>query len=231
LSLKGAAMPLRPRLVVPLATLLAACATGRAAPGPDPAVMAAVAGQAEAQARAADLAFSAAAVAHDAEAFASFLAADAVFLNRGGVAAGVAAICNDWAPLLAPGGPTLRWASDTALAAASGDLVMTRGAFTLTPSGDGPPFTGRYVTVWRREADGKMRVVLDGPDRPLPPGSSGAERRALRRVLSADQRLGAVAGLLLDGAREAGAFLLVEARVGETWHVLVEVGAWRPDPS
>jgi ketosteroid isomerase-like protein len=223
------------RLALPLAALLAACASSKppATPAPAPAAVLAPSrpatpAQAEAQARAADQAFSAAAVAHDARAFAAFLATDAVFVGRGGVSAGAAAVCNDWAPLLAPGGPTLSWAPDASLAAASGDLVVTRGAWTLAPADGGPAASGRYLTVWRREADGRLRVVLDGPDTPLPPEAQRATRQPLRRVVSQDQQLGAVAGQLLDGSREVGGFMLVETRDGHAWRPLAEVGSWRP---
>jgi ketosteroid isomerase-like protein len=228
------------RLVLPVAALLAACATSKppAAPAPAPAAAPAAANpsspatpaQAEAQARAADQAFSAAAVAHDARAFAAFLATDAVFVGRHGVSAGAAAVGNDWAPLLAPGGPTLAWAPDTSLSAGSGDLVVTRGAWTWTPADGGPAGAGRYLTVWRREADGRFRVVLDGPDTPLAPEAQRATRQPLRRVVSQDQRLGAVAGQLLDGSREVGGFLVVEVRDGDAWRVVAEVGSWRPAP-
>jgi ketosteroid isomerase-like protein len=222
-------MPLPLRLALPLA-LLAGCAT--AGPGPHsllgPAAPAPPRAQAEALARAADLAFSAASVAHDAQAFATFLAADTVFVSAGGVAPGVAAVLNDWAPLLRPGGPTLAWAPDSALAAGSGDLVLTRGAYTLTPPDGGAPRTGRYVTVWQWSPDGRLRVALDAADTPLPAEASGALRRPLRQLLSEDGRLGAVAGLLLDGSREVGGFLLVEVREGAGWRVLVEVGDYRP---
>lgn len=220
----------RPLLAPSLSLLLAACATGAAAPrsGPGAAVHKVAPAQAEAQARAADQAFSAAAVAHDARAFATFLAADAVFVSRGGVTAGVAAVLNDWAPLLDPRGPTLAWAPDQARSSGGGDLVLTRGAFTLSPAGGGPARTGRYVTVWQREADGKLRVLLDGSDIPLPPEASAAGRRPLRRVFSDDETLSASAGLLLDGEREAGGYLMVEVREGSTWRVLLEVGTWRP---
>jgi ketosteroid isomerase-like protein len=217
------------RLALPLATLLAACATAKA-PAVRPGATATVsAEQARQQALAADTAFSTATVAQDLPAFSRFLARDAIFVGAGGVSAGAAAVSNDWAPLLAPGGPTLSWRPDQARAASSGDLVVTQGSWTLQPPGDGPPRSGRYVTVWEREPDGKLRVALDAPDVPLPPGAASAVRRPLKRVLSEDERMSAVAGLLMEGTREVGGFLLVEAREGDRWQVLVEVGSYRPD--
>jgi ketosteroid isomerase-like protein len=224
-------MTLHPRHLLPLVSLLAACAAGRAGPGAPPwsALPAVSREAAEAEARALDLAFSGASVAHDPQAFASFLAPDTIFVSGGGVAPGVAAVLNDWAPLFRPGGPTLAWAPDTSLASGGGDLVLTRGGWTLTGPDGGQARTGRYLTVWQREPDGRLRVVLDATDTPLPPGSAGATRQVLRQVLSADGQLGATAGLLLDGTSEVGGFLLVEVREHGAWRVLIEVGAWRPD--
>lgn len=222
------------RLVLPLATMLAACATSRPPPttptttpgvpsrAPVPVDLARL------EALAADEAFSNASVAHDPRAFAAFLAGDAVFVGHGGVSAGVAAICTDWAPLLAPEGPTLSWTPASARGSSGGDLVVTQGSWALQPIDGGEVRTGRYVTVWTRDPEGKLRVALDAPDRPLPPESARAERRALKRVVSSDQQLSAVAGLLLEGPREAGGFLQVEAREGTAWRVLLEVGSWRP---
>jgi ketosteroid isomerase-like protein len=178
---------------------------------------------------AADAAFSSATVAKDARAFASFLSRDAVFVGPRGVSAGVAAVCTDWGPLLSPGGPTLSWRPVSARSASGGDLVVTQGTWALQPAGGGEVRTGRYVTVWEREQDGKLRVALDAPDQPLPPESARAERRALKRVFSEDERLSAVAGLLLEAGREVGGFMLVEVREGDRWQVLMEIGSYRPD--
>jgi ketosteroid isomerase-like protein len=222
-------MTIRPLLALSLATLLAACASTRptAAPGapkrpPVPVDLA------QLEAFAADQDFSEATAGHDARAFASFLARDAVFVNDGGVSAGLAAVCNDWAPLLQPGGPTLSWKPTSSLGSLGGDVVVTQGTWDLQPASGGLRRTGRYVTVWEREPDGKLRVALDASDAPLPPESARAARRPLKHVLSEDERIGAVAGLLLDGSREAGGFLVVEVREGDAWRVLVEVGSWRP---
>jgi ketosteroid isomerase-like protein len=210
--------------------MLAACAAAKPTPAARPGALAAIsAEQARQQALAADEAFSIATVAQDQPAFARFLARDAVFVGAGGVSAGAAAVSNDWAPLLTPGGPMLSWSPDQARAASSGDLVVTQGRWTLQPPGDGPPRGGGYVTVWERGPDGRLRAALDASDTPLPPESAGAERRPLKRVLSEDQRFGAVAGLLVEGSREVGGFLLVEVREADRWQVLVEVGSYRPD--
>ena len=221
-------MTRRPLLALPLAALLAACAAS-GPPGalkrpPVPVDLA------QLEALAADEDFSTATAGHDAPAFASFLARDAVFVGPGSVSAGVAAVCTDWGPLLAPGGPTLSWKPVSSRGSLGGDVVVTQGTWTLQPADGGARRTGHYVTVWEREPDGKLRVALDAPDTPLPPESARAVRRPLKRVLSEDERIGAVAGLLLDGTREAGGFLLVEVREGDGWRALVDVGSWRSAP-
>jgi ketosteroid isomerase-like protein len=219
-------------LALPLALLVACAASKPPATTPAGALARAAVPveRAQQEALAADAAFSAASMGRDQRAFAAFLARDAVFVGRAGVSAGIAAVCNDWAPLLTAGGPTLSWKPDSARASTGGDLVVTQGTWALQPAGDGEVRTGRYVTAWERGADGKLKVALDASDTPLPPGSAGAERRPLKRVLSEDERLGAVAGLLLEGSREVGGFMLVEVREGDAWRVVAEVGSYRPSP-
>ena len=219
--------PGRVLLALPLA-LLVACASSKP-PAGAPARAAVPVERARQEALTADAAFSAASMAHDQRGFAAFIARDAVFVGRDGVSAGIAAVCNDWAPLLMPGGPTLSWKPVSAFGSSGGDLVVTRGAWSLQPPGSGELRTGRYLTAWERGADGKLKVALDASDTPLPPESAGAERRPLKRILSEDERLGAVAGLLLEGSREVGGFMLVEVREGDAWRVVAEVGSYRPD--
>ncbi len=65
----------------------------------------------------------------------------------------------------------LTWAPTEADAAASGDLGYTWGRWEYRDkTHDGKPvdIKGTYVTIWKRQADGTWKVVLDGgnPDPP-----------------------------------------------------------------
>ena len=67
----------------------------------------------------------------------------------------------------------LTWTPSEADASASGDLGYTWGRWEYkdkTPDGKPVDVKGTYVTIWKRQADGAWKVVLDGgnPDRPSP---------------------------------------------------------------
>lgn len=67
----------------------------------------------------------------------------------------------------------LVWSPLEAEASPDGALGTTRGTWTFTiPKADGAlaTLTGYYVTVWRRQADGKYKFSLDigGADKPKP---------------------------------------------------------------
>lgn len=212
-----------------LAAAVAGCASPAGvtthAPGPgggDPTA------RAEAEARHADLAMAAAVAASDVEAFVGHVAVDGIFFGGRGPAPGRAAVALAWAPYFAPDGPRLAWAPDRALAAPGGDLVFTFGAWTLSPAGGGSPRTGRYLTAWRRDADGLLRVALDGGHDALPPLPASVTLRSLRTVASAGGALLAEGGLILDGPREAGWYLRFSKRDGVGYAVVAEGGAFRP---
>ena len=63
----------------------------------------------------------------------------------------------------------LEWKPDFAEAAKSGDLGYTFGNWRLTKA-DGKLFYGNYMTVWKRQADGSWKYVMDAgnatPDNP-----------------------------------------------------------------
>jgi ketosteroid isomerase-like protein len=70
-----------------------------------------------------------------------------------------------WGARPAPADPKalrLQWAPAAAAVAASGDLGFTTGPFTLSfASGARPPSHGIFTSVWRRDAAGNWKVVLD----------------------------------------------------------------------
>lgn len=64
----------------------------------------------------------------------------------------------------ADSGTELRWAADTAVVAASGDLGYTLGRWELvvaTEAGDSVAGHGHYVTIWGRQSDGSWKVLTD----------------------------------------------------------------------
>lgn len=68
---------------------------------------------------------------------------------------------------------TLRWEPLYGSVASSGDLGYTYGTYqyeSLTPEGEYIKDEGTYVTIWRRNADGNWKFVLDS-------GNSGLSRK------------------------------------------------------
>ncbi len=68
---------------------------------------------------------------------------------------------------------TIHWEPAAVEAARSGELGYSRGAYQLTYNdAKGKPVTdqGKYVSVWRKQADGTWKVVVDefNSDQPLP---------------------------------------------------------------
>lgn len=74
---------------------------------------------------------------------------------------------------LAVPGFHIAWTPDTAVVSGSGDLGYTVGTNALTvPESTGrvTTYSGRYLTVWRRDADGRWRCVVDYSN-PGPPAT------------------------------------------------------------
>jgi ketosteroid isomerase-like protein len=103
-------------------------------------------------------------------AFLSNISPDGVFLGLGPDLKGEAAVKAQYGSF--PKEMSLHWAPLFADVAASGDLGYTVGSFELSRPGTqgGPPVvvTGRYVTIWKRQADGTWKFVLDGGNEDKP---------------------------------------------------------------
>jgi len=111
-----------------------------------------------------DREFDVAVARGDRAAFADLIATDAVFLGTDTLR-GRSAVVQSWDPLLdREGSVSLRWSPASAVVATSGDLAYTLGTYRLERRGqDGrvQAATGDYVTVWRRDPDGRRRAVVD----------------------------------------------------------------------
>lgn len=95
--------------------------------------------------------------ARDHAAFASFVAADAIFFGQQGALPGKAAVLEAWAPLFTGPDAPFAWRPEVVDVLASGTLALTSGP-VLDPNGRQ---TGTFNSIWRREPTGQWRVVFD----------------------------------------------------------------------
>ncbi len=127
--------------------------------------------------RAADTAWSKASVAMDAAAVGSYYADDAVVLPPNGtMVTGKDAAQKAWAAMLVPGN-SVAWTTVKVSSSASGDMADTRGTYTATMAGpDGKPMsdTGKYLCVWKKQADGSWKAIEDMWNSDLPAGAPAA---------------------------------------------------------
>ncbi len=124
----------------------------------------------------ADRAFAAAVAEGGSEAWASWFDEDGSMIQpRVGEISGRSDIRAYMAGLDDPA-TSLRWEPLRAGIAASGDLGWTTGSYVSERTGaDGETVRGegRYVTIWRRAADGSWKVVMDLGNPTGPPPEAG----------------------------------------------------------
>jgi ketosteroid isomerase-like protein len=205
-----------------LALTLAACAPRAAAP---PAGRADLAGAIAD----ADRSLAAAIAARDEAAFRRHLDPEAAFGGGAGrYAEGPDAVVAAWARFLDPAGPLLAWEPDVAWVSASGDLGYSRGAATLTGPDGALRWSGRYVTLWRRGADGRFRVLADlGDEDPAPLAALAREttRSYASRAGDLEARTGRLTG---DGGRHAGVWMTVRVREAGGWRTAIDTAIPAP---
>ncbi len=121
--------------------------------------------------RAADAAWSKAAGAMDVAGTGSYYADDAVVLPPNmPIVNGKAAAQQQWAAMLVPGN-SVSWTASTVTSAASGDLVYVQGTYTASmkgPDGKAMPDTGKYLEIWKKQADGSWKDAVDTWNSDLP---------------------------------------------------------------
>ena len=92
----------------------------------------------------------------DHAAFASFLAAETVFFSHGGLR-GKSAVADAWKPFYEGPAAPFSWAPESVEVLDSGGLGFSSGP-VFDPAGKR---VGTFNSVWRKEKDGKWRIVFD----------------------------------------------------------------------
>jgi ketosteroid isomerase-like protein len=110
-----------------------------------------------AEVRAAETSFARTLASRDRAAFASYVAEEAVFFGNGGALRGRPAVVAGWAMYFDQPQAPFSWEPDTVEVLESGTLALTSGP-VRDPGGTR---IGTFNSIWRREADGRWRVVFD----------------------------------------------------------------------
>ena len=132
-----------------LALAIGTAAAQSAPPSPDLEALAA-------EVRAAETAFARTMAERRLDAFADFVAEDAAFRGRT-VRVGRAEVVAGWRPLFDGPQAPFSWAPDAVTVAADGRLAISTGPVRDTAG----RMTGRFTSIWRRDADGHWRVIVD----------------------------------------------------------------------
>lgn len=115
------------------------------------------------QVRATEAAFARSMADRDHAAFVSFLAEEAIFVGRT-AQRGKEAVAAAWKRFYEGPDAPFAWAPERVEVLDSGTLALSSGP-VLDPSGQR---VGTFNSVWRREKDGKWRIVLDNGCPPCP---------------------------------------------------------------
>jgi ketosteroid isomerase-like protein len=127
----------------------------------------------EAALRDADIAWSRTSQAKQLDQALAYYADDAsTFPPNAPIATGKEAITNLWTQMYQTPGFSLNWQPVKVEVAQSGDLGYTYGTYQLTmndPAGNPVTDRGKYITVWKKQADGSWKSVADMFNSDLPP--------------------------------------------------------------
>lgn len=115
---------------------------------------------------AADRAFAEATARHGIEGWVGAFASTGIQMESDQpLTPGIAAVRAQMAPAFADTTWHLTWEPTMAFASAAGDLGYTLGTWRSSRAAQGGGTsvqTGKYVTIWRKQADGSWKVVFDG---------------------------------------------------------------------
>jgi len=109
------------------------------------------------QVREAETAFAATMARRDLAAFAGFVAEEAIFFSRVGPLRGRAAVLEGWRHFFEGATAPFSWKPEIVEVLASGALALSRGSVW---DAEGKQI-GTFNSIWRRDSDGRWRVIFD----------------------------------------------------------------------
>jgi len=109
------------------------------------------------QVRKTEIAFAKTMADRDPAAFASFLANETIFMSNGRVTRGAKQVAERWKGFFEGSRAPFSWAPEYVEVLDSGSLAMSSGP-VRDPDGKR---IGTFNSVWRREAKGRWKIVLD----------------------------------------------------------------------
>jgi ketosteroid isomerase-like protein len=110
------------------------------------------------EAKQTEIAFAKAFADRDADKFFSFIANDAQFLGKRTLN-GKAEVRQVWSAYLEDPKAPFRWEPERVVADGSGTLALSTGP-VYDPEGN---HVGNFTSVWQKQADGKWKIIFDGP--------------------------------------------------------------------
>jgi ketosteroid isomerase-like protein len=110
---------------------------------------------AEVEAR--EIAFAKTMADRDLDAFLSFISPEAIFFAGNAPLRGHDEIARAWAPFFEGASAPFSWHPDVVEVLESGNLVLSSGPVHAASGEE----VGRFNSIWRKEADGRWRVVFD----------------------------------------------------------------------
>ena len=113
--------------------------------------------------RIADLELAKAVADRSLQTFVSLVDDDAIFFGKG-VARGKNAVSKAWLPFFTDRTLFLKWYPTQVEISSSGDLGYSIGEYERIgkdTSGNPATVTGNYVSIWRKQRDGRWKIVLD----------------------------------------------------------------------
>jgi uncharacterized protein (TIGR02246 family) len=139
----------------------------------------------EAAIRAAVIEWSKAAQAKNVDKAVSFYANDAMqFADKGPLVTGKDNIRTGWEQMLARPGPGLTFATTGVEVARSGDMAYEYGIYdfaTTDKKGEIVDEKGKYVAMWKKQADGSWKVAADIDNRDAAPAPQPVKRKHAAR--------------------------------------------------